>query len=281
MARIFTLDAPEAAAPGRKAHHVVCADASEYHAYVTSHRHEESTDAPRNWFGNVTRAQALAATAHGDNACAAASDAMLTEIETALDMPTPRTVTRLDVAGGIPCVPAHLAGAPMAMRRRVRTMDEAAPLGIVVDVVCSGSISTRDMMKRGAAIVALVRLLCARRPVECWALAGSGAQGRTNGVFQWVKIDTAPLDLARAAFILGHIGFARRITYATAKGEFGFDGGWPFGARLSPKGYSGIVAQALPHLGDSLLIPAPHIDDASITDPLAWIKEHLATYAPD
>lgn len=290
-ARAFMAPAPEFITKHdrRKNFHVVANAPAAYLAHIRANgiRPGITSDAMARWAGGKALADALDCVARGDNDIAQRSERAMAAMEDALDMPTATHITRMDVAGGYACVPAHLAGAPMAMRRRVRAQADAAPLGIVVDTTSSAGISAEQMLQRGAAVLALVRLLADRRPTECWALSALDANRDespvTGATLQWVRIDTTPLDLARAGFILGHVGFARMVAYNHASNRYGYMGGWPYGfGPLSQGSFAHAAAQALPHLGESVFIPAPYGEsDDVIADPIQWVRDHLARHSSE
>jgi len=107
----------------------------------------------------------------GSAKATAACDRLLGQMES-VGFATSRFATVAAVAGGAPCVPAYLAGNPLAMRRRVKISDDAAPLAVVVDIGVSASVKAATIERRGAAALALVRLLAATRPVTLWAVSG-------------------------------------------------------------------------------------------------------------
>ncbi len=227
------------------------------------------------WNGGLDLPAACRTMRTGDLSYVARSDALLARFER-FAFAAPTKAWRRDVAGAVPNVPAFIAGNPQSMRRRVRLASEAAPLAVVVDLTTSGSIEARDIERRGAAILALVRVLSARRPVELWAGAFTGADGDKNGVAMFARIDTAPLDLARAAFAFVSPAYPRQALYSLAR-SFGFAGGWPFKSHTASRQYlDDLIRPAFPHVGDVLALPALYATDLSTRDPEAWIAETLA-----
>lgn len=238
-------------------------------------------DTSRSWNGNTSGDQCARYCRDGDLSRVASSDALLTRFER-FAFETERQHWVDDVCGGFPNVPAFLSGHPLAMRRRIADKDGAAPLAVIVDLTTSAGISAEAIERRGAAILALVRLLTMRRPVELWAgaITGAGANDRDLcGVF--AKIETAPLDLATAAFAMTHPGFSRRLCYAIADKEAGFVGAWPYrNHAVSREHMRAICAQAFTHSADTLAIPPAHIGDMIDKDPEGWIEARLAELAP-
>lgn len=235
-----------------------------------------------NWRGNIDSVEAIEACRNGDLSRVAKSDALLAKME-AHALPTARRAWRDDVCGSIPNVPAFVAGHPLAMRRRVRGESESAPLAIIADLTSSAGVSTRDVETRGAAILALVRALAARRPVELWVCAGLGWRGN-HAAFAVVRIETAPLDLARAAFAITHPAMSRGLLYKTLQKtpEIRSEGTWPFqlGGPLTRAEMECVFAPVMTHVTETLCLPGIHKDDESVTDPEAWIARQLAEHAP-
>lgn len=166
------------------------------------------------WYG-ATPAETLERADAGNAKLTAPCDRLLARMET-VDFATSRFATVAAVAGGAPCVPAYLAGSPMAMRRRVRIADDLAPLAVVVDVGVSASVSHPTIQRRGAAALALVRLLAATRPVSLWVVSGQivDKNDTARDVAFAIRLDTAPLDVARAAWLLAAPEAFRRAGFA-------------------------------------------------------------------
>lgn len=228
-------------------------------------------------FGNERKA--VEGAISGDAALAAQSDKYLQRFEDLGLVSTGFAVTD-SIIGAVPNIGAYLSGSPVCMRLRKRTMREAAPLAIVVDLTTSGGISASDMSRRGSVILAAARVLSAVRPVELWAFAGLG---HSNGgaVFAGHRIDTTPIDLARAAPVFTDSLWCRNVLYGTCN-HFGSNGAWPFNSygSVDSKGWESIARQALPHLGDVLAIPAMHLTDPLVTNPEKWLRDTVASYAP-
>lgn len=148
---------------------------------------------------------------NGDWDAVKRADRMLAKIEALTNVETSAYRTIAAIAGGAPNVPAHLSNSPLAMRQRRRVIDDLNPITIVVDIVTSGGISHDKIERRGAAILALVRLVGEVRPVSLHVTAGMKS-GRQN-TFLSAIIDTAPLDLSRAAFALCAPEFQRRVCF--------------------------------------------------------------------
>jgi hypothetical protein len=235
-----------------------------------------------SFIGGLTWDQALRMAVEGDAAAVAASDALLSQLEDAGDIYATRRRTIDDVVGGVPNVPAFLAGHPASMRRRVREQHEAAPLSVVVDLTSSAGISAADVQRRGIAVLALVRALTARRPVELWVGCSIDADAMRGAFHMYARVETTPLDLLRAAHWISHPSMSRGLIYATGRALYGYRGSWPYGrGPLTAEHGRLVLSRALPHATDVLYVPAIHASDALVSQPLAWVRQQLAKHAGD
>jgi hypothetical protein len=235
------------------------------------------------WYG-ATPAETLARADAGNAKLTAPCDRLLSRMES-VDFATSRFVTVSAVAGGAPCVPAYLAGSPMAMRRRVRIADDMAPLAVVVDVGVSASVSHPTIQRRGAAALALVRLLATTRPVSLWVVSGQVTDKydtARNAAFA-VRVDTAPLDVARAAWLLAAPEAFRRAGFAACHAIAGVpdktDVNW---LQDSHDRHPSLLRDCLPALtacADFLLVPslitAGETQFDSDESAAAWVQAQL------
>lgn len=184
------------------------------------------------------------------------------------------------VCGGAPNVGAFLAGSPVAMRQRVKTVDDVAPLRIVVDIASSGGIDAKDVQRRGTAVLALVRMLAAIRPVELYCgVCLSNYDDKAH--FELVRVDTAPIDLIRAAYLLTDISAARFVAYGMAETVFNSNSSnWGYGGDIetvrtrSPEALRTMFADG----ADILYIAPPYLSDENIKNPVAFVRRMLAQY---
>jgi hypothetical protein len=238
--------------------------------------HRTSTTASKEWTGNKSYQTAVDQVRNGDLSGVAASEALLDKLETEQYV-SPMWRNRLDVVGGSPCVPAFLAGHPMAMRRRERVMAEQGPLTIIVSMTLSGGIDTEAMRARGATLLALVRMLSANRPVEVYTAVCLG--GDNHGTHVLTRLDTAPLDLARAAHMLTCPAVTRGIGYGICQEQLRSGGNWPhadFDAyqKTARELYSAVIGTS----SEVLYVGAAHYNDPMVRKPVEWLKATLAQY---
>lgn len=245
-------------------------------------RYAEERARDGDWAGGLGFQGSIDKCRAGDLSGVAKSDALLTRYE-ALAPVTRKMRTIASVAGGCPNVGAYLAGSPMAMRRRQRMMDEAGPLAIIVDTVCSAGVSHPQLEIRGAAILALVRLLSLSRPVALYVgCSMAGGDSRTQVAHAYAQIDTSPLDLARSAFVLSSPAFCRGLLY----GYGGFLTGasspyvqWPYSGDGEPmrKHAHKILGRAIDG-EEFLFVPGAHLNHKNITQPDVWLADMLKEY---
>jgi hypothetical protein len=237
-----------------------------------------------SWYGNHSKQTALRALTLGDESLVKASDELLAKLEDKLPH-TRKWQSQRALTGGLVCVPEFLTGQPECMRIRRRMDRNDAPVTIFMDLTSSAMIRGEDLLKRGTAILALARALCEHRVVELWGgiALGDGSGYRSDSgkawssTFAW-RIDTTPLDVARAAFLLSAPAMARGIGYELAPtlgGHKSWSGNWPFGAHdLHVRTQSARLRAAM-GAAEMLVVPPIYGTDPLVTDPLGWITREL------
>lgn len=226
----------------------------------------------------------------GDASNAAKADALLDKLEAPDLASYVRATNERVMAGGVADVPAYLAGAPVAMRRRVR-QQERMPITLVCDVTTSAGIDAAIIQRRGVAVLALVRKLeSAGYPVDLWLgfCAKEGGGARLPAAIA-VKVDTKPLDLARACWGLSAAEYQREVMFQTLCGVSGqsYTGliVWPWGGAsvwlqkpdMQRACYAALLNQDPANL---LVMPAVFADEAkhfnTEESTLAWVNAMYA-----
>lgn len=237
-----------------------------------------------HWCGGFTGEQSIAACRNGDMTGVPIADKMLGDLESLITFRTRSFRIVDDIAGGVPNVPAYLAGHPNHMRRRERVASEQAPLTVIADLCSSGGISAHDVQKRGAAILALVRLLSESRPVELWAVNELDAQGDGSqcAVAICIKIETSPLDLARAAHVLTSPSVPRALCYGYSQKYHGSHLRWAYGSTEYMQLQRDTGAEAFKRIfapnADCLYVPPVYLNDPCVGNPVQWIKSMVAKH---
>ena len=211
---------------------------------------------------------------NGDLAGVPASDRLLEKFET-LTFETTRRMWRDHVCGPIPNVPAFIAGHPLSMRRRDSDQSSAAPITIFADLFVSHNFSHNEIVQRGAAILALSRILTTARPVELYA--ANITQSKEVATCVAVKMDTAPLDLARAAYVLTSPLWTRRIAFwASERAGAQFPLPPLTGATIEQ-----VAARALPWADQVVCVPGLSSGNkAAFANPQKWIIDQIRAAAP-
>jgi hypothetical protein len=272
---------------GREDHYTFV-EAGDLRALCQKHDAHIENFGARGWYGNHGKAAALRALTLGDESLVAASDALLAKLEDKLPRTKKRQMQRT-VSGGMVCVPEYLTGQPECMRLRRRLDRNDAPVTIFMDLTSSAMIDADKLLKRGTAILALARALCEHRVVELWGgIALGGGAGYRGGkawasTFAW-RIDTVPLDLARAAFLLSAPAMARGIGYGlapTLAGHSTWSGSWPFGAHDLHVRTQAVRLRSATAAAEMLVVPPIYGTDPLVTAPLDWIMRELARLTGD
>lgn len=214
-----------------------------------------------------------------------ASAKMLSKFEELVAIRGSKFVIIDDVAGAIPNVPAYLAGHPLTMRRRQRVQIEQAPLVLVIDAAPSATVSMDQMKQRGIALLAIARLLTITRPLEIYvgtAVGAALANGKEcHGVY--TRIETSPLDLARACYGITGAAYPRggcfEYIYNEKPESHRVDSlPWGFGdANLQRKNELELISQCFPGR-DVFLVPAMFAEDPSLNNTDQWIRAALKKY---
>lgn len=223
------------------------------------------TQTKLKFYGRTTGEQALHFAQFGNDKNVAEAQRLMDQFSAELaltayaDEPT--------VAGCYPVVAEFLAGEPECMRLPQEVNADSAPLSVFVELTCSATIEPAAMRTRGVAILAAIMALSAVRPITLEVGCVMGASRRASGLngervsLVSVMLDTAPLDLATAAWMLSDVAAARRLIYGAAHVLHDFNGQWPefFGAEygaVESEAHCARVRELLDLPGDTLYIPA-------------------------
>jgi hypothetical protein len=142
------------------------------------------------------------------------------------------------------------------------------------------------LQKRGIAILALVLALAQSRPVtlEVAGVLGGIDCDRKKGEFIPItEINTKPLDLATACYVLTSSGFDRRIhhdltrQYMLATYDAEWAGAWAPGfSHDNPQAYFDTLADRLEYPRDkTLVIGGAHLSDKLLSNPVAWVQGQI------
>lgn len=234
------------------------------------------------WYGGETAEATLRLTALGDTTLVPKAEALLAQLNT--EIAVPRRTWERAPAGAFCSVPDVLAGLPTPMRRLRHTQDERAPLTILVTTTSSAGISAALLRKRGTVILALVLALSRIRSVSLRQLTVlNGTRDGTGETAITAEINTTPLDIATACYVLTSAGFARRLTYDLARTLNGSTGLWPRDYAYSNSAH--YFTALVPRLGldpkQTLLISSAEAADTILSTPVAWVNAQVARFTQD
>jgi hypothetical protein len=213
---------------------------------------------------------------HGDESYGRKAQALLDQFGSAPLSSRYRNVP--SVVGNRPIVPAAIMGHPLAMLRRVRTPETSGPLTIALSVMVSCSVPQQDVEQRGVAALALTMRLMTERPVRLIVFGEACSADREN-IYNVVNINTAPLDLSIAGFIIASSGFVRGLMFAHDWME-GSERSIPWPRDRRSKEYSDNVRARLGLTSEDILVTGLHAQDhRSDMDYRAWIEENYRTHS--
>lgn len=227
---------------------------------------------------------------HGDDSAVEVSDDYLAKLENVSDFVMTSHKTSLQVVGGGVCVPAALTGHPMHMRSRRRVESQQTPLTIFASITSSAGVGESALRQRGAAILALVRILSSRRPVTLWAGYCLRERDRCDDLHVGaIRIDTSPMDLTRAAHMLTHQSIARGfgirpcvIDRTTLNNGIDNGDGLPVGLSVGDvhRNASERFIRDTFNTGgaDVFIIGGAYLDDPLIKNPVAWIQKQVLAF---
>lgn len=241
-----------------------------------------------SWNGATAYDETLRLCSAGDLSRVAASDAYLEALESRFQFQSSAYRTIDAMAGGVPNVPAMLAGQPLHMRQRRRMVRDLAPLNVVCDVTSSGGIDSETLERRGAALLALVRILSAVRPLSLYVCVNGHPSAFRNSLTSSAvafRIETAPLDLARAGHLLCHTGISRQIGYTVMCENAGQtkSGGihWPYDSESFSRQRGAEYWQRAIGQDEMLFLAPVYLTDKMVSDPVEWISDMLTKFGGD
>lgn len=124
-------------------------------------------------------------------------------------------------AGAFPVVPEFLQGRPECMRIMQSEQHDRAPLRIVIECSISVGVSNTGLIRRGAALTALIMRLVEERPVNveiCWPM-----QTEKGAIVGLLRINAAPVNPSETAYLLAEPGFNRNLAHLASFLDAGAD----------------------------------------------------------
>jgi hypothetical protein len=250
---------------------------------------------PDAWSGGIVWSETMAKCAVGDDGAVPDARKLIEQLEASLSVST--TAYESSVAGCFPNVPEYLAGEPECMFEVTRVDSDTAPLAIYIDMTTGSNVTPGQYRKRGIAVLALAMMLSTVRPISLHVCTTVAAEnGRTELMKKnresysviTARVETAPLDLARAAFMLTNVAVPRQPFYAIADHEHGHSHRFAefkdvaYGD-ISCDKYAKRVADILNLDAETLYIrPVPwygtHDSKEMVERPVEWLNKMLKQY---
>ena len=233
-------------------------------------------------FGGEYLPQAINILESGDLRYVADAEKVMNKLADANIMSTGLKTLQADVVGFMPLIPNVLAGLPNCMLARSETEIEATntPLCIYIDTTVSASLSYMGLINRGVATLAFTLAMANIRPIELYTVSTCTTPSRMNDCYGVVtRIETKPLDIARAAWMLCAPAMARRIMHTSVQHlsqtrvlSAPFSWGMAANSNEYQKNMRGMLNLA-PH---DVFITGGYITDRlMLSDPVAWVKQMI------
>jgi len=178
------------------------------------------------------------------------------------------------IQGYVPNVPAVLMGHPedMLVRSHSENQVETTPLKVFIETTVSASLSHAELINRGVACLALVMALGMQRPVELYACSFGDPAYNSRVYGAIVKLDSHPLDLGRAVYMLTNPAYCRRLMFATVHQQADY-------RRMSSIPFCRNRRDICGCDVNDILIEGGHGgDELMLRDPIAWVKKMLAKH---
>lgn len=227
-----------------------------------------------NVYGRHLPSNAIKLLNDGNNELVPQAKALMHKLQTQL--PTTQRKWQLQPVGYFPNVGAYLAGQPENMFTMERERNDNAPVNIWVNVLPSGGCSTKQLLMRGAVLVALVNLLSERRSqVSITAYADQPTRDRKGVVVSWT-LPTSPLNLAQLCTSLGYADIVQSTCmYACERINGAITGGWLRGHDPGHGYDEALVRKDLGAQEEDVIVPALYYHDDCINKPVEFLHREL------
>lgn len=240
-----------------------------------------------NSFSGISGKDALYKLSQGDRTNLKDAESLLETMRTDGLLSVGQKLYQTSIVGSYPCVPNFLMGQPDTMYKLVESeiSSDKSPISIYVELVASAGISVSDLVKRGNAILGFVMAMQNIRPINLYSISVGCSRGGNHAEGVKIKLETNPIDLDRALFILGNPGMFRELCYAEMNrlhGETAQQGyiswAWSQGGAQG-NAYQQAMREMCGMDEKDVYITAPYLSDHEyIKNPIGWIKKELAKY---
>jgi hypothetical protein len=242
-----------------------------------------------SWSNNRSGAQALASLKNGSTEHLAAAEAILDQLRVEGILSSGVQTWQASVTGAFPNVPNAIANIPDAMMRRVQSdiASISSPLHIVVQVDISGGVSTAQSRNRGVAVLGLVLALQQLRPVTVSVFSNLDPALNGSAHASLITLESAPLDLDRATYMLCNVEFPRQLCYGIACESANLKRKmsllkWGWNTQPTYARTIASVRDMLQLTPEDIYIPGGHLSDSlMLNNPVEWVKQQLVKQGVD
>ena len=256
-----------------EAFHEYASNSEVHKAHSSGNPNMETTD-----WGGVNYKGALKQLIYGDADRAILAAKLFDEVVAAQTDTLGRNMIVPAMIGNTPNVPAVIAGMPenMLVRQQTHQMASNAPIRIIVDLFASWQISQQEFIRRGVSAIAFAMVMNTVRPIDLYvAHTGTSSSVNNKSVAHIIKIDTKPLDLPRAVWMISDPAFFRRLGFCAIMHELR-----PFQPSYGKEDYKDdsipSAKEGKEWLGlnneDIYLDRMYHGDTLAVTDPMKWVN---------
>lgn len=226
------------------------------------------------WSGGLDKPQSIAHARTGFDLYVPMAEKLIDKLQLAdLDMPVKQWHSRM--VGSTPNVPAFLAGEPECMWALENDSSDTSPIRVYVSTTSSSSIKAEALVERGTTVLALVMALATTRPVELWLFSELGYYGRgSNGAIATVRMNTTPLQLGVAAYLLCHQGFTRGLLYDYCDHFMQQDGAFAWGSAFGET-RDALMREVLGCGPLDIILQGPRDNDDQFKNPIPWIQKQI------
>ncbi len=242
-----------------------------------------TNNADDHWCGE-TKTETLSRSQFGHTDMVPQAEILLSQLDTEIEVPRKRWEP--SVAGAFACVPDHIRGLPTSMRRRIDDSSDHNPIRIFAITTSSAGIDAKTIQERGIAILALAIALARIRPLSLYATSIlDGHVDDTGECLITAEINTHPLDLATACYVLTGAGFDRRLFHGLAWRYAKYSGRWPKNYYENKSKYheylKRVLSPNLEAMSQTIIISEAYLTDPLITSPIRWLNDQIKHFTGD
>jgi hypothetical protein len=254
----------------------------EYADYIEGNGETYATQTYDDDWAGCSRDKAIATLRNGDTKMLERAQAILDKVDLSHLQSVGMPILAPCVAGFVPNVPAAIIGHPEAMFKRtmVDNPSVSAPLTVYVDTTVSAGVSVNSLISRGVAILAFILAAETIRPVDLYCVSlGSSPSNMRQAVGAVCKVQSRPMDLARAVWMLTDPGYSRRCRTEAQYAQHGKrndPGNWLFNIAPTSPQYESTVREVIGCEPTDVFMKGGYLfDQLMLSDPVAWVQKML------